>query len=214
MTYNRTPRGQRAGGQFSTSRSSEPELTLFSASTLSAEPAKLSVVGYDDSHGVCERCGRRELRGTVVLRSSGDLTTKRYGTTCAMRVLEKHNAANDFIILEKRRAREVASMLSDARRFLSAGSLGSAMTMVHEARQDDATTLDELAQFEEVARTVQAIRDARDIRIAFQFPDGRIIEADSLGEAKVLARPYGKQGARFVTMHDGQWVDLPQIPVA
>lgn len=53
---------------------------------------KLTVIGLNDEQAHCDRCGKLELRGTVILFDTEEgVEAGRYGTTCASKVLTEAN---------------------------------------------------------------------------------------------------------------------------
>lgn len=77
--------------------------------------SKLRMVGMTDEQTECDKCGRLELRGTVILADEDGNEVGRYGTTCAGRMLgvkvTRDSARNveaarrDTVYWEIRRAR-------------------------------------------------------------------------------------------------------------
>lgn len=56
------------------------------------ETRNLIAVGHNDEQTNCDRCGKVELKGTVILAEDG-VEVGRYGTTCATKELQAANPA-------------------------------------------------------------------------------------------------------------------------
>lgn len=94
---------------------------------------ELRVSGINNEQTECDRCGRMELRGTVIL-SNDEGEVGRYGTTCASRELGRKVTRQDALNVEAHRAYMVRDELIKGLRALERGDLPSVRMYLDGAR--------------------------------------------------------------------------------
>lgn len=115
----------------------------------------LKAVGFNDEQTHCDKCGRVELRGTVIVADDEHNEMGRYGTTCASHILGVKVTRRDALSREASRRHAVVHQLTQARRELQAGRMDWARMYVTEL--DKFYTLhraDELAAMDELRKAV------------------------------------------------------------
>ena len=78
--------------------------------------ANLRPVGFTTEHTECDRCGKPELRGTVVMANEDGEIVAYYGTTCASKELGSKITRADALGNEAARRSEVLRELQLASR--------------------------------------------------------------------------------------------------
>lgn len=94
----------------------------------------LRMIGMNNEQTECDRCGRMELRGTVIL-GNDDGEVGRYGTTCASKELGVKITRQDALSTEAHRAYMVRSELADALKALENGDLPTVRMYLDGARK-------------------------------------------------------------------------------
>lgn len=94
----------------------------------------LHIVGTTDEQTECDRCGRVELKCTVILADADGVEAGRYGTSCASTVLGVTVTKSDAVRINNRRRREFASWLSESALNRDAGFLDLAAKYLDRAR--------------------------------------------------------------------------------
>lgn len=98
-------------------------------------------VGFTTEHTECDRCGRPELRGTVVMADEEGEIVAHWGTTCASTTLGRKVTRADALTSEARRRAEVLRELQ-----LAGRATGDTRTMhLAEARRIGLVRRDEIA---------------------------------------------------------------------
>lgn len=80
------------------------------------ETQTIRPVGFTTEHVECDRCGREELRGTVVMANEDGEVIAHWGTTCASRVIGRKVTRADALATEARRRTQVLAELRAAHR--------------------------------------------------------------------------------------------------
>lgn len=93
----------------------------------------LKVIGINNEQTECDRCGRMELRGTVIL-GNDEGEVGRYGTTCAGKELGYRVTRQDALNVEANRAYRVRSELVDGLKALERGDLPAVRMYLDGAR--------------------------------------------------------------------------------
>jgi hypothetical protein len=136
-------------GRFATSGRTEPQLTLFRVDQTGdvAPPVVLHAVGFTDEQTQCDRCGREELRETVVQADDDGNFTARMGTTCAAKTLgarspvtqqpPRENVRRSNLIRE---LREAENLIEDGRLACRAQRLGDARRLGRHRRDEVTAT--------------------------------------------------------------------------
>lgn len=119
--------------------------TLWSVTTTPTS-TELRVIGMSDEQTECDRCGRPELRGTVIIADADGNETGRYGTSCATRMLNNGvKVTQDYArSVEMARRNAVVWDLKDARRYHQAGDQARALAFVASARRRGLIRADEI----------------------------------------------------------------------
>lgn len=78
--------------------------------------SSLRVAGFNDEQTQCDRCGKLELRGTVILVDPDGVEVGRFGTTCAGREIGNGQRVtrSDALNLEAYRRQCVSHLLRQA----------------------------------------------------------------------------------------------------
>ena len=74
----------------------------------------LHIMGMTDEQTECDRCGRMELRCTVILADADGIEAGRYGTTCASKVVGRSITAQSARLAESCRRGRVSADLNAA----------------------------------------------------------------------------------------------------
>jgi hypothetical protein len=120
------------------------EYTMSMTQTLNLRP-----VGMSDEQTECDKCGRMELRGTVILADDNG-EVGRYGTTCAGRLLGRSITRKDAATIEAVRRQHVVADLRMGLRAAQVGDKAEALWRVREARQTGIVRADEKAMIEKI----------------------------------------------------------------
>lgn len=94
----------------------------------------LRIGGINNEQTECDRCGRMELRGTVILIND-DGEVGRYGTTCAGKELGIKVTRQDALNVESHRAYMVRNELIKGLKALERGDLPSVRMYLDGARE-------------------------------------------------------------------------------
>lgn len=95
----------------------------------------LHAIGFNNEQTECDRCGRMELRGTVILANE-EGEQARMGTTCASRELGIKITRQDAIGRETIRAYAVRNELVKGLKALETGDLATAQMYLDGARKE------------------------------------------------------------------------------
>lgn len=199
----RVPRGTRTAGQFSTTARAESQGVLFDtqrAGEAAPAPMVLHAIGFNDEQTDCDSCGRRELRGTVVLADDDGAEVARMGTTCAGRALGRPVSRTDVRALESVRRNEVAQMLRAAHDALGRGHLAAAAMEVRDARRRGLHRPDELEAAAQAEHAVEMARRALPERWAYQVPGRAPVELDTREQAEGFVARLSRHGATLVQL--------------
>lgn len=107
--------------------------------------AKLRPLGMSNEHTECDRCGRMELRGTVIVVNQDGEEVGRYGTTCAGYVLGYKVTRQDAISTEAYRRSLIRDELHRAVKASKAGDMPSLRMYLDGARRIGAVRDDEIS---------------------------------------------------------------------
>lgn len=119
---------------------------------------QLRAVGMNDELTTCEKCGKDDLRGTVILATDENEEYGRFGTTCASYILGEEITRKGSATIEMVRQDKVGSAIKRARREQSQGNWAAANREVTELEKFTVLTDRERA-------TVAQVRaDSREIR--------------------------------------------------
>lgn len=105
------------------------------------------VIGITDEQTACDRCGKIDLRATVIVGDEDGAELGRYGTSCVARVM----GMTSRYTLRNARAREAARRqyvmddLKSAARALAAGDVASMLMYIRDARRTGVIRADEKA---------------------------------------------------------------------
>lgn len=106
---------------------------------------ELRVLGTNDEQTECDKCGRMELRGTVVIADMDGAEIGRYGTTCAGRILGYSITRHDATNAEAYRRQNIAHELRAALKAHKAGDTAAVAWRIEEARAIGVIRKDEKA---------------------------------------------------------------------
>lgn len=208
-TQSRVARGTPVrGGQYAAGVRTEPQLTLFSVDHAGevATPVVLHAVGFNDEQTQCDRCGRVELRGTVVLADHDGNITARMGTTCAGKTLGVQITRDAAVSKENVRRSNVAGELREAEHLVDVGRFAYAAQRLGDARRLGLHLTGEVTTAGRIDALVAAGLAARPQRWGVISVPGRTpVEVDTLAEATYSAGIYAKFGGYLVRMDAGQW---------
>lgn len=91
---------------------------------------QLVILGANDEQTTCDRCGRVELRGTVILGEADRVEVGRYGSTCAGYMLDPTGKTRGVLArarrIEEVRRHLISEEFAAARRELKAGDFAGA----------------------------------------------------------------------------------------
>jgi hypothetical protein len=107
----------------------------------------LRAVGLNDEVTVCDKCGKDELRGTVIVVDADGNEAGRYGTTCVSQILGRRITRQDALKSERYRRAMIIECYRAATRDLAAGNAALAASSRRDAVIFGATP-GELAQFD------------------------------------------------------------------
>jgi hypothetical protein len=112
----------------------------------------LRVIGMNDEQTTCDKCGKVELRGTVIIVDPDGNEIGRYGTTCATLVLGNGQKVtrDSALSIERNRRYEVCWLLRAARKCVAAGDMARAMWYLKDARRYGLHRADEVALAEKI----------------------------------------------------------------
>lgn len=199
----RVPRGVRTGGRYAPVPRPEAQGVLFGVQrdgTPTQAPPQLRAIGFNDEQTDCDACGRRELRGTVVLADDDGVEVARMGTTCASRALGHSVARNDVVAAEKVRRAEVSSMLRAGMAHLRSGHLAAAAMEVRDSRRRGLHLPDELEVAARLEHDIEAERRRRPERWAYEITGRAPVELDTRDEAAEFVQRLSRHGARLVRL--------------
>lgn len=111
---------------------------------MTATATALHIIGITDEQTECDRCGKIELRCTVILGDDNG-EVGRYGTTCASRELGIKITAHDARNAETYRRQNVCGDLRKAIQANKAGDMTAVAWWVAEARRWGIVRADEIA---------------------------------------------------------------------
>lgn len=97
--------------------------------------AKFRAIGMSNEHTECDRCGRMELRGTVIVANQDGEEIGRYGTTCASYVLGYKVTRQDALSTEACRRSLIRDELHRAAKAHAAGDIPTMQMYLDGARQ-------------------------------------------------------------------------------
>lgn len=127
--------------------------------TDTATASPLRAVGFNDEQTHCDRCGRLELRGTVILADDDNLEAGRYGTSCAAKMIAastgrpvKRLTRSDAQRAELFRADSVQRYLRAAVAALNADDPAIAQLEISAMRRDPAAVPHLPAELDIIAR--------------------------------------------------------------
>lgn len=195
---------RQAAGRFAVVRRDEPQLALFDAEPGDSAPV-LHVMGFNDEQTTCDRCGKVELRGTVVLADDDGNEVARMGTTCASKAVGAPVDRGRARLSEAARRAEVSSDLRGAAAALDAGHLADAVMYVRDARRRGLHRPAELVEAARVDDEVLRRRQAQPERWGYQLPGRQACELDSRADADLVVARYARMGAVLVRLTDGGW---------
>lgn len=202
----RVARGTPTGGQFATVGRAEPLFTVNGAGE-PEPPAVLHTVGFTDEQTQCDRCGRVELRGTVILADDDGTEVARMGTTCASNALGRKVTRDDARRREMVRRSYVIEDLRQARDLIAAGRFAYAAQRLADARRHGLHRTDEVTWAGQFAQQIETGLAARAERWGVVSRPGRPpVEVDTRAEAESAAAVYAGFGGRVVRLNDGDWI--------
>lgn len=206
MSTARVARGVPAGGQFTTTARAEPLFTL-DADDQPETPLVLHTVGFNDEQTSCDRCGRVELRGTVILADDDGNETARMGTSCASKALGVKVTRDVALRKESVRRAYVMAELRETRDLIEQGRFAYAAQRLGDARRQGLHRSDELQWAGQFAHAVETGLAARTERWGVISRPGRpAVEVDTLAEAQSAATAYARFGGQVVRLDAGGWV--------
>jgi len=207
-TQLRVPRGVRTGGRFAVTPRPEPAADVLFGLTevgFTPPPQRLHAIGFNDEQTDCDSCGRKELRGTVVLADDDGVEVARMGTVCAGKTLGRSVSREDATRMERHRRAEVARMLDAGKNDLERGHLAAAQMEVSDARRRGLHRPHELEMAAHVEHGVELARRAKPERWGYQVPGRAVIELDTREEAEAFAQRLARHGARLVQLTGAGW---------
>lgn len=207
MNAARVARGVPAGGQFTTTGRAEPLFTL-DGDGEPEQPVVLHAVGFNDEQTQCDRCGRVELRGTVILADDDGNEVARMGTSCASKRLGVKVTRDIALRKESVRRSYVLAELREARDLIEQGRFAYAAQRLGDARRQGLHRTDEVQWAGQFTQQVETGLAARTDRWGVISRPGRPpVEVDTLAEAQAAATTYARFGGQVVRLDDaGDWV--------
>lgn len=143
LKHPRQAAGTATGGQFARTRHAE-------GAPLEAAIPKLHIIGVTDEQTECDRCGKLELKRTVIVHDEDGSEVGRYGTSCASAVLGVKWTGSDVDKLEAARRYWVVIALKDAGRYLTFRDPGMVAECLADARSAGVHRPDELKRWDEL----------------------------------------------------------------
>jgi hypothetical protein len=110
-------------------------------SNTTATPA-LRAIGFNDEQDHCDRCGKPELKGTVILADEDNTEAGRYGTSCAAKIIAESTGVkvtvtrNDALRTERNRRDTVMNYLRKASAALADNDPAIAQWFIWDMRRD------------------------------------------------------------------------------
>ncbi len=145
VLHPRQPAGTPVGGQFTRTRRAEGDPLEHGATA----PA-LHIMGVTDEQTECDKCGKVELKRTVIVHDEDGNEHGRYGTSCASRVLGVKWTASDVDKLENNRRQLVVSDIRKAGGHLQDGNPDMAAEYLADVRTTGLHRPDELKKWDEL----------------------------------------------------------------
>lgn len=205
-TQTRVARGVRAGGQFSIGTKDEPLFTL-EPDGAPQPPVLLHTVGFNDEQTSCDRCGRVELRGTVVLADDDGNEVHRMGTTCAGKTLGVQVTRDGARRQESVRRSYVFADLRESRALVDQRRFAFAAQSLADARRQGLHRTDEMRIAGQLEHEIVAGLAARTERWGvISRPGRRAVEVDTFAEAQAAATAYARFGGVVVRLDGDHWV--------
>jgi hypothetical protein len=147
----------------------------------------LRAVGMNDEQTTCDRCGKLELRGTVIVADDDNCEVGRYGTTCAGKVVGYSLRAANVRLVEMARRQRVASEIGQARTALSDGAAGWALAIVRDVRKFQVVHLaSERDALVDVEATATAMVPDADAAVAAFVADMRRVRSVASGSGVTI----------------------------
>lgn len=207
MSTPRVPAGSPTGGQFATTGRAEPLFTLETGDEPHV-PVVLHPVGFNDEQTQCDRCGRVELRGTVILADDDGNEVSRMGTSCASKALGVKVTRDVAVRKESVRRSHVMVELRETRDLIEQGRFAYAAQRLADARRQGLHRTDEVQWAGQFAHAIDTGLAARADRWGVISRPGRpAVEVDTLAEAQAAADLYAHFGGQVVRLAPaGGWV--------
>lgn len=143
LKHPRHAAGTAAGGQFARTRRTE-------GAPLDGGTPKLHIVGVTDEQTECDRCGKLELKRTVIVHDEDGSEVGRYGTSCASAVLGVKWTGSDVDKLEATRRYRIVTELKTAARHLTNSDPEMAAECLADAKTAGMHRPDELKRWDEL----------------------------------------------------------------
>lgn len=205
-TTRRQPTGIPTGGQFATTGRAEPLFTLDAAGEPET-PLVLHAIGFNDEQTACDRCGRVELKGTVILADDDGNEVARMGTTCASKALGTTVTRDSARRRETVRRSYVVNDLMTCRSLADEGRFAFAAQHLGDARKHGLHRTDEVKLAARLLDEIDKGLAARPVRWAVVSIPGRTpAEVDTLEEAQSAAAIYARHGGYVVQLEHDRWV--------
>lgn len=102
----------------------------------------LRAVGFNDEQTHCDRCGRLELKGTVILADEDNTEAGRYGTSCAAKIILESTGVkvtvtrSDALRTERHRRDQTMHYLRQAAAALADNDPAIAQWFIWDMRRD------------------------------------------------------------------------------
>jgi hypothetical protein len=102
----------------------------------------LRAIGFNDEQDHCDRCGKPELKGTVILADEDNTEAGRYGTSCAAKVIAESTGVkvtvtrNDALRTERFRREQTMHYLRQAAAAMAEGDPAIAQWFIWDMRRD------------------------------------------------------------------------------
>lgn len=207
MSAARVARGVPTGGQFTTTGRAEPLFTLDAAGE-PEPPVVLHAVGFNDEQTQCDRCGRVELRGTVILADDDGNEVSRMGTSCASKAIGVKVTRDVAQRKESVRRSYVMAELRETRDLLEQGRFAYAAQRLADARRQGLHRTDEVRWAGQFTQAIETGLASRTERWGVVSRPGRApVEVDTLEEATAAATAYARFGGVVVRLDGaGDWV--------
>lgn len=197
----RETRGIPTGGQFAVDARAEADVELGPTYT-----SDMHAVGFNDDQVECDRCGRTELRGTVVIADGDGNIAYRMGSTCAGTFLSAKITKAQAVNMESSRRMAVGDGLRRAMMNIDRGQFSAASADLDDVTARGLHLPEEHERYAAFREQIETGRSKLTHRYAVSVDGREPTEVDGLRDARTVVDGYTRLPVTVMELTDDGWV--------